>query len=64
MIPYSKSELNCCQNLPFETYNPIFFSNFNIKMFFQNKNVFASKTSKIFKIFSNLPSETYHTEFL
>ena len=45
MIPYSKSKLNFRQNLPSETYHPKnFFQFFNIKLFFQDKNVFASKT--------------------
>ena len=56
MISYSKSKLNFRRNLPPETYHPKKnFSFFNKKLFFQDKNVFASKTLKIFKKFS----ETY-----
>ena len=56
MIPYSKSKLDFRRNLPSETYHPkTIFSFFNKKLFFQDKNVFASKTLKIFKKFS----ETY-----
>ena len=46
MIPYSKSKPNFRQNLPSETYHPKknIFQFFNIKLFFQDKNVFASKT--------------------
>ena len=57
MIPYSKSKLNFRRNLPSETYHPkkVFFDFLIIKLFFQDKNVFASKTLKNFKKFS----ETY-----
>ena len=56
MIPCSKSKLNFLRNLPSETYHPKkFFQNFHVKLFFQDKNVFANKTLKIFKTFS----ETY-----
>ena len=58
MIPYSKSKLNFRQNLPSETYHPnFFFSIFNKKLFFQDKNVFASKTFK--KILKNFLKLTF-----
>ena len=64
MIPYSKSELNFRRNLPSETYHlNFFFRLFNIVMFFQDKNVFATKFNKFSKIFRNLPSETYQPKF-
>ena len=47
MIPYTKSKLNFCRNLPSETYQPKkMFSIFQDKnvFFFQDKNVFAIKT--------------------
>ena len=47
MIPYSKLKLNFRRNLPSETYHPKKkISIFNKKLFFQDKNVFASKTLK------------------
>ena len=65
MIPYSKSELNCCRNLPSETYHPISLSNFSLKMFFFKIKMYLQvKLKKFSNIFSNLPSETYYTNFL